>query len=425
MTQAIRFIPYLDDIKLDLEYVDDVVQKSFSKDEFPGVDGASYTDLGMHARQFNGRAWFKGVSFDNFQKFQDAVAIPDAVHNFVHPVHGLIVGVVLSHNARHDARKGTAVVDFQFEEQLQGNFEDRLTPLVQPQIEEMVTAGQAATVSSFSDKILRRLGPSALAVINRTVDMTQNLGAQFIDMAQNVKMFVAEIDAALAEFEGFCAEITQPANTLIANIEYGSTLPGLFIAAIAHSADRYMALVDTATQAPYMVLQSFFNGMLQLSHAVPDFSHEISIVKSHAGSLLAAKLFKKDDDARAAAAIVDAASAWNGRGEYIGRAKRPEVLTVTDLERILDLVRINLQIPLSIDHSLTANSDIASAFLRHVNTIKINRERIVKKDVLNELPLQFVCHSNGLGYTAAERVLTVNQQIQNPSFVSGEVSIYD
>ncbi|MFA5424648.1 MAG: DNA circularization N-terminal domain-containing protein [Phycisphaerae bacterium] len=424
MAAQIRFKCYFDDILLRLETIDDAAEKSLQRSEYANADGAELTDLGMKGKRFSATAWFIRDNYDDYKTFCDAVDQRDVVHNFVHPVFGLLFGKISSYNARHDHRKNCAVVDFTFEEELQGDFE-LLSPLVTPQVEDQFTRGQSAAINNLSSGAVAQFGAAASPLGSRVVDMAASISAQFVDVSAPVRLFVNKMEAAYRAVDSFCSIVTQPVNTLIATIDYGVTLPGQFIGAVAAAIDRFTTLVTSVTESPYRIMQSFYSGLAVLRNAVPGFEAEFDNIRAQAGALVAAQLFSADNENRAAAETIDHATAWNDSGEYTGRADRPDVLTINDLERTLVLVRTYLQQALDENRGQTVLAEMAATLLQHVNTVKIKRERLLEIDVQTETPLALICHRRGLGYAAAGRVLSVNPHIKNPTFVSGVISIYD
>jgi prophage DNA circulation protein len=98
-------------------------------------------------------------------------------------------------------------------------------------------------------------------------------------------------------------------------------------------------------------------------------------------------------------------------------------MTVRDLESSLATVRGRLQAAVNLARQSTSLKQQALSLQTHVNTIKLEREKITRVRLDNTLPLHLVCLRYGLPYSAAERLLTINE-IRNPNEVSGEVAIY-
>lgn len=425
MPPPLRFTAQFDDIELRLEYVNDTIGMSYAEYEYPDTNGSEFGDLGQRARTFDCRAWFINEDYLNYEAFEAALTTLKTVHNFVHPTRGLLVGIVPTCNIRHDSRRKTAIVDFQFREQLQGDVEDRLTPLITPKIEEAFAAGQQNAVASLRVKIMAAIGPEGAQVVARVTNSATDLVSQFITATSAARSYVAKIDTALGEIDSFMSNVAQPAGSLIATIEYGSTLPERMIGSIAQAVDRYVTLAETATDSPYTIMQSFYNGMLKLQQSATGFESEVVYQMAMGGALLVAKLFKTDDENRGQADAIAQVSPWTANGEYVGKPQAPQVMTIDDLERTVSVARKWIQSAIDLDRGNSALHEMAAALLRHVNVIKIDRERVVEIDVPAEIPLLLLCHARGLGYGAAERVLSINPTIQNTNACVGAVQIYE
>jgi hypothetical protein len=422
---TIRFKAQFDDLMLKCQSVSGSGSVSYQKSEYAGIDGAEFDNLGLNGRTFSVSAVFFNDTYDDYQLFLDRIREPDTVHNFVHPDFGLIFGVVTRWNERVDSRRKCIEVDFVFEEQEQGDFESRITPLIQPQIEELFQTGQQESIDAFKSRISASLGSSAMALLSRATVTTISFSSQFTDLSRTVRSFVADADRAYDIVQSFAATVTQPINTIVSNIDYGTTLPGRFIGAIAQAVDRYATLIRTTATAPYLVLQSFFSGLNALRNELPGFLGEFDAVRSQAGAVLCSDLFASDDENRAVAAEIDKIPSWTNSGEFIKKDPRPDVITTNELERMISIVRANLQLAIDSDRGSTVFHIMAATLLRHVDSIKIKRERVITIDVPTSIPLALLCHSRGLGYGSVDRVLALNPQISDPSFVSGSISIYD
>lgn len=420
---ATRYKVQLDDIPLATYTVDGSVERSLVEYEYPYVDGSEFEDLGMRARRFTVSVVFKNESFADYWRFKDALDATNVVHNFVHPAEGLILGRVLSYSARHDVRKACAEVSFVFIEELQGG-DVQISPLIQPQVEDMFIRGQRQAIDRFGEKIMSSLGPAASTLLSRSVSVTQSFASQFVDAARSVRSYVAAIDDLVNNIAGFMDTVAQPADSLIASIEYGVTVPEQVIGFIAGALDRYLSLATTVASSPIMVLQSFYNGALQLRNLASGFETEVDVMTAQAGALLSSQLYKLDNDNRDQAAAIESISPWNDTGEYVGTARSPEYLTADDLERSLVIVRGNLQAALVQDRGMTVLQEMAAALMRHVNDIKLERERTYIVDVPTETPLHLICHRHGIPIGRVNRILAINPQIQNPTFVSGPVVLY-
>jgi prophage DNA circulation protein len=66
---------------------------------------------------------------------------------------------------------------------------------------------------------------------------------------------------------------------------------------------------------------------------------------------------------------------------------------------------------------------MAENLLNHVNSVRLEREKMIAVTLDNPMPLHLVCLKYGLPYTDAERLLRINN-IRQPNFTNGEVLVY-
>ncbi len=420
-----RFISYIDDLQISLEVIGDASANTYAEYEYVDNDGSEFESTGGKGKRFQARAWFSRKNYTDWQRFEIIAEQKEIVHDLIHPSRGLIRVRILSWNINHDDRERLAIIDIVFAEQLQGDFEDKISPLIVPQLQDLFSTGQQAAIDSLAGSMVASFGAAASALVSRVLDPLQNITAQFQDQTYVIRQYVAEVEQQVNAIEGLLTDIEQPANTLISTIDYGTSLPGRVIGAIAATVDRYGTLVQKSVSAPYATLQSFYNGLTALRDAAGGLFPQVDIIRAQAGALLCADLYKTDNENRGVALTIEKTPLWTDDGEYLGAPVRPDVMSVNDLERTLYLVRSYLQQAIDHDRSIEEHAAMAAALLRHVNVIKLERERIVNITVGTSIPLLLLCHSRGLGYRAAERVMTINPDIKNPSFVQGSVAIYE
>lgn len=419
-----RFKAQFDDLELHCQTIGGSGSKSFQRSEYAGADGAEFDDLGLNGGRFSVTAVFFNANYSDYPVFIEKIKQPDIVHNFVHPVHGLVFGVITSWNERVDSRRSYIEVDFTFEEQEQGDFESRITPLIQPKIENAFTTCQRESIEAFKSRISDALGPGASAVLHRITDGVNSFSTQFIDLGIIVRRFVSDVDVALNVVDSFATQVSQPVDTLISNIDYGTTLPGIFMGSVAAACDRYSALVEVSAAAPYLVMQNFFTGLTALRNAIPGFNGEFDAVRAQVGALLCAKLLAADDALGAEAALIEKTPSWTDDFEYLKKDRTPSVMTANDLERVVSLTRAYLQEAIEQTGEPSLRT-MAADLQRHVDSVRLVRERVITIDVATPISLVMLCHKRGLGYAAVDRVLALNPQIKDPTIVSGEVRIYD
>ena len=64
-----------------------------------------------------------------------------------------------------------------------------------------------------------------------------------------------------------------------------------------------------------------------------------------------------------------------------------------------------------------------AALLNQVNTVRLEREKMIAVTLDNPMPLHLVCLRYGLSYKDAQRLIAVNN-IRHPNFTSGGINVY-
>lgn len=100
-----------------------------------------------------------------------------------------------------------------------------------------------------------------------------------------------------------------------------------------------------------------------------------------------------------------------------------ELLTINEIEQMLAETRSYLQEAVDESRGMESLKKMAALLLDHANAVKIEREKIVKVEIENRMPLHLICLKYGLPYNYADRLRAINK-IRHPNFVSGEVAVY-
>jgi hypothetical protein len=100
-----------------------------------------------------------------------------------------------------------------------------------------------------------------------------------------------------------------------------------------------------------------------------------------------------------------------------------QVMNIRELEDTLAIVRARIEAAVEIARDMDSLKIMAAALLTQVNSVRLQREKMIKVTLDNPMPLHLVCLRYGLPYTDAERLVKVNN-IKQPNFTDGEVSVY-
>jgi hypothetical protein len=73
--------------------------------------------------------------------------------------------------------------------------------------------------------------------------------------------------------------------------------------------------------------------------------------------------------------------------------------------------------------AVSALEGLSGMLTRHIDNVKMERDRIITAEVESDTPLHLVCLRHGLPYAYADRICSIND-FDNPTFCGGEVRLY-
>lgn len=418
----------LDGYDLEIETLDDQFETAIARYEFPYRDGALLEDLGQKARMVRIRCYFWDDDGDHFT-YADHVDFLNHLESrelfeLVHPQYGPMKGCVESIAVRHDDRQMMAEVDIAFVENLRGSLSNVEYEDVTASVEEALVDSQYEQMDAFSAAVSDILGAEAADILDRTLDAGQGVLEQFQGISLKARTYLKQVDGWVSTFESTLTSVANPANGIVATINYGTNLPGRVIGALARCIERYVVLYNTALDAPTRFLDNLNQAMLTLESAAVGSSAMVRVAGSAQAAHALAGIYKGDEQTRQQHRQAEQTPSFDIRGAYLPRTQLAAMLTVDELEASLLSARAMLQAGISGDRAMTSLKTMARKLLEHVNTIKLERDKLVTVSLDNTLPLHLICLMRGLPYNYAERIASINQ-IRNPSFTAGEVRVYD
>jgi len=253
------FSAAIDGIDLEIETLDDQFEVAISRHEIPYRDGALLENMGQKARTVNIRCYFWDDG--SHLTYNDHIELVKHLKNkalvdLVHPMYGSMSGMIERVSVRADDRELTAEVDITFVEQLRQDLYERENEDVEAAADQAVIDAQDEQMEQLEDEAQDELGAEATEITSQELDPEQDILEQFSGVSQKARAWIKQVDAAVAAFEGALNDVTQPVNSLISTISYGTKLPGRVIGSIARMVDRYVTLYKTATTAPSRFLRN-------------------------------------------------------------------------------------------------------------------------------------------------------------------------
>ena len=429
MADGDRFEAKIDDFTLEMESIDDSIEKSIAKYEFPFRDGAMLEDMGQKARTIRIRCYWYEETYETHRDFIKHLE-KKGTFELLHPKYGLMKGSIDSVSIRHDDRRKTAEVDISFTEGL--ITKEAAEPkyvnkgAVDWGVEESFATGQTELIEELGEDVRDLLGTEAKEILSTVLDPAKGLVEQFTGISAKAREYVKEAQSFVTGLTGVLSTITNPADSLLAMITYPSTLPGIVVGTIARTLERYVSLYDTLRTSPARFLSSLKGSFDSLADDAGDsgISKYVTIASAQRRALETAYIFRDDEDSRDIVKRLESTPSFDALGNYIKPGSTEQILTVDEIEAILADVRTDIQEAVDLSRGMTSLKATAADLLFHVSDIKLERDKIMTVTTQNALPLHLICLKYGLPYNYANRLNSINR-IKNPSFTpAGEVRIY-
>ncbi|MDA8428942.1 MAG: DNA circularization N-terminal domain-containing protein [Geobacteraceae bacterium] len=421
----------IDGIPLEIETLDDAFEASIARHEFPYKDGALLENMGQKARTVTIRCYFwddgSHLTYNDHIKLVNHLK-DKALFKLTHPMYGTMQGMIERVGVRADDRELTAEVDITFVENMRQDLSEVEYQDVETAADQAVIDAQDEQMDQFKADAQDGLGAEAPEINDQELDPGQGILEQFSGVSQKARAWLKEVDSAVATFEGALNEMTQPANSLIATINYGTKLPGRVIGSIAKMVDRYVALYNTVTTAPSRFLRnlrSAINSLIVTSGFSSRMKRRIRVAAAIQGAHAVAQYYAADEKQRQVLRRLEKQTTFDVQGRYLNPPIAEPVYTVNELEASLAESRDMIQEAIASDggRSIQSLKAIARVILDHVNNIKLEREKIITVRLDNPMPLHIICLRYGLDYHYAERLSAINS-IPRPNFTDGAVRIY-
>lgn len=450
MAGAERYQAALDGIELDCETIDDGFEKSIARYEYPYVDGVDTEDMGFNGRTIRIRCYFLLENYPLHVKLVEHLKGRE-LFELSHPKYGIIKVRVERCSVRHDERLETAEVDLDCLEHANVTISSAAFDVLGQSTDHFV-AGQDGLLQNYAGQAGLALGPGAETILAQVLDPDLSLLEQITGVTSQARGYLKAVDGWVGMMDATLAAVANPANSLLAIINYPNTLPGRVIGALARTIERYALLRTSFKNAPGRYLSSLRGGLSLLSQAVaafdpphtyrsapPSFSRPVMIAAAQRVALETAEIYQTDQTSRQQLRRLEGRRSFDPLGNYLHPEPAPSVMTVGELEETLALARTDLQA--AIDQiradndtapsaAISANNQTvatlkasAQSLLTHVNEVKLERDRLVLVSLDNPMPLHLVCLRHNLSYQYAERLLAVNR-IKHPNFTDGEVLVY-
>ena len=412
----------LDGIVLQMETIEDNFEKAIARYDYPYADGADLEDMGQKAHTIRVRCYFwddaEQQTYADHKTLLDSLATQDLL-DFVHPKYGLLKGKIESIAVMHDDSIRKASLDISFVEQMRAALNVASSQSVLSAVEEAYQEGQVLQEEVLTFDLKSYIPTADAGAITKILDADLGLLIQVQEFSAQTKFLVGSAEKYLALSDAMTNEMESPVNSLQAAITYSVNLPGRILGSTSGSLEIIARLFDSLWTSP-----SQFIG--KLNDAFTDLEDSyIDLAESAAGEAASDVMAKHLTIACAQRLALEAAAIYADDEQAFKDGNTDfQVMNINELESTLAIVRTRLEAAVEVARDIESLKTMAAALLTQVNSVRLEREKMIAVVLDNPMPLHLVCLRYGLPYTDAERLVKVNKNIQNPNFADGEVFVY-
>lgn len=406
-----RFIPRLADFWLDIITTRDTFDSALSIHEFPFSNINDIEHHGMKPRRVAVECVFQsnppitpGWSVDESivqPTYNHHFAFLDMIENvresltFAHPKYGEMDGKVQNLTVVNDDTDEFAAISFEF-------------------IREVKTEK-----ITFVRYIVPELASGWTGTNTKATEVIETAEKD----TTNATTWAASVQSNISTLDSYLSEITSPATSIINTINYGTSVPGLFMESINGAVDRVVELYQTARNAPASFINNLIVGMRLLKSTVSGVNaNYVHVMGASRVAYEAGVIYDEDDQNFRQVETNEATPTWDIAGNYKGKAALPVIMTQTELEDSLYQVRQFINEAIQLDRDNRDLQEQARKLQEHVNQIKLGRARIETKAYPRQT-MHEIAIKAGLAYDAAERLLSLNPTIINPNFTEGDIQV--
>ena len=409
----------IDNFDLEIEALSDSFDKSIARHEYPYRNGAELQNMGSGPKTVRLRVYFSEDRYDEHVEFEEYVRT-HAEFVLVHPVTGFMTGEIEHVSVSYDTdATETVTVDLTFVEKT-NDVQPVIASNLLPTVDKLYLETFEEQKLTLVDDLTEELGSEGQVVADLETGAFESTG-----LSTQGRYFASMLESAVTILNETGTGIN-PVTSIVGQLDIGDSLAERFLYSLSRAIERIGE--ESAAGAD---LPSVFVGRLQ--RACEDLKNSVEFAFQKTQVAIGAaiysvvktgEMFEKDDSARTRLKQQEAAQPFDIEGNYLDPDPQPAIYTIDELENTSALVRQMIQIAIDISRGNSTNLKIAADMLvKHVDKIKLEREKIVVIDVKETLPLHALLMRLEIPFTAAERILAIND-IWNPDFVTGKVRVY-
>lgn len=405
---------------LKLKKINGDISHDIAKTKYPYKNGADMEDMGVNPEAFRFSCIITNEDFDkNYISLHDWFLsyFPEPVELYHPDFKKILYGYPSNVSHVVDGRKRYAEFEFDFEiAGLQKETQAFLNPTYVTYDE--AKEANADVQAALADEMQKAGVPDVEGSDWSLLDVWGALG----DAA---RAFASGVQSAMAKIQGVIATVKAPIDAINTTIDYMGTLSGTLTGSLQGCCDSFTGLARRATKSKSStaVLAANMSDMLATLAGSPVYAAFATLAASTLANETAKQI--SDDEKRMGESIAaESVVSDDAEGREVAETKPVYIVTPAELEDSVATVRefINTVLPVAIcpERLKKQAATLSEAVLR----IKMEYMTTKKVVLQHETPLHRVCLDNGLGYKAAERLCALNA-VKNPTFMNGEVLVYD
>ena len=407
---ADKFIPQMAGFYLDIVTVNDSYPFAIVKHEYPFSNRNKVQNQGMKSRTIKvecsfmsnpaiTKGWDTDIGiFPTYQahfNFLETIKGTRELFTFTHPEYGEIEGAVENIGTVDDDTQEFVSVSFDFVQQITTD-EITFVRYIVPQ--------QSAGFRSST------------GVITAALEAAQKVSS-------NAAAFAGTVNTYKGKLNSYLNRITSLATSIINTVNYGTSLPGEVMFSINSAIDRVVQRFVTIRNSPASFINNCILGVRDLAAVFEGVeSQYVLIMGASRVAFESAEVYTVDDANRQETARLEDVQTFDAAGNFKGGQTFPSIMTVQELEQSLFDVRELINDAVLINRQNQGLKDQANQLQQYINEIKLGRETLETQEIALQT-LHTVTLSNGLSYQAAERILSMNPQIKNPTFANGSIKV--
>jgi prophage DNA circulation protein len=408
----------LDHFLLDIETLNDEMEKAIAKNEYPYTNGADLQNMGAGPSSTRFRVYFSGARYEEHKDFL-AYLGNGSDFELVHPELGVKHGEIEQISANYDPEYvDTVAIDFTFIEQGIST-EPAVVNSLAPAVDDLYAETRAEQLEMLKNDLAADLGVEGRVIAGITGPVAEAPGLTIKGR------YVADLIEKATAFLNEYGSGTNPHDSIVSLTETEDTLAGRFIYSLSLAVERLGEDAGSVAGTPSLFISRFKSSCAALKNSITFAYGQSQVLVSAAiyAVVMLAKWFEDDDQSRSKAKQLENIEAFDIEGNYLSPDPMPDVYTINELEKTSALAREMIQEALDTNRSLFSLREAAARLTAHVDITKLERERIETVEVAETLPLHALLLRLGLPATSAERVLTINN-FWNPNFITGSVKVY-